>query len=44
MDEFEYAMECPICETQVQITVIDIDERPVSCPMCSEEVEWYALE
>jgi len=43
MDEYEYELDCPMCDTLVQLTVIHIDEKPVNCPMCGTEVEWDSL-
>ena len=43
MDEFTYALECIICEVETEVTVLDIDERPLHCPMCGSEVEDIVL-
>lgn len=42
-EEYEYNLECPVCESQLQLFVIDIDEKPVNCPMCGTETEWESI-
>jgi|LakMenE01Jun11ns_1017448.scaffolds.fasta_scaffold6939629_2 hypothetical protein len=39
-EQFEYVLECPMCETEMELVIIDIDEKPLVCPMCGTEVEW----
>lgn len=42
---FKHTLECPSCETRIELEVIDVDEMPVYCPMCGEDVneEWESL-
>ena len=44
MEEYKHTLECPSCETKIKLEV-DIDEMPVYCPMCGEDVneEWESL-
>lgn len=44
MDEYEYELICPMCDTAVQLKVIHIDEKPINCPMCGTEAEWDSLD
>ena len=44
MNEYEYSLECPVCETQLSLMVIDIDEKPINCPMCGTETEWSEMQ
>ena len=37
MEEYEYDMECLICEVKVTVVVYDEDERPAFCTMCGEQ-------
>ena len=38
-DNFTYEIECDICEVVTEVTVYEIDEKPVFCAMCGEQVE-----
>ena len=39
MEEIEYEVDCPVCETGSKITLVDVEERPAHCPMCGSEIE-----
>jgi len=42
VDEFEFELECSVCETRLSIIVFDSEEKPTHCPMCGSpsEGEW----
>jgi|DEB0MinimDraft_12_1074336.scaffolds.fasta_scaffold127579_2 rubrerythrin len=41
MDEFYYKLECPICDSVLDLYVTDLDEIPAFCPMCGTATqEW----
>ena len=44
MDEFQFELVCPLCDSRQQIAVIDIDEKPNYCAMCGTEAEWDTLD
>lgn len=43
-EEYQYEIECPMCESMLDLQVYQIDERPCYCPMCGTEVEWSSTE
>jgi Zn finger protein HypA/HybF involved in hydrogenase expression len=40
MEEFEYEVECSMCDSVLELVVLGVDEKPLNCPMCGEETEW----
>ena len=38
MDEFDYSLNCPSCDSKIYIRVRQVDELPIFCPMCGEDV------
>ena len=40
----EYELECPLCDTLVELVVIDEESLPAFCPMCGTDVVWDSLE
>ena len=42
--ELEYWTECPSCETETQVMVLDESEIPQYCPMCGYSSEYEELE
>lgn len=42
MQEYEFELECSVCETRLSIVVFDSEEAPTHCPMCGSpcEDEW----
>jgi len=38
MENYKYTLECPSCETEIEMEIFDVDEFPVYCPMCGEDV------
>jgi predicted RNA-binding Zn-ribbon protein involved in translation (DUF1610 family) len=39
-DEDEtFHMDCFVCETKSEVTVLNSDEQPFFCPMCGTEME-----
>ena len=43
MDEYESELECPMCDTYVELTVTDDEEKPANCPMCGIEAQWESV-
>lgn len=39
MDETEYQLECGLCDTTTIVVVIEVDEKPIFCPMCGEDLQ-----
>lgn len=35
----EYNFVCEMCDTEITVTVVDVDEKPNFCPMCGNECE-----
>jgi endogenous inhibitor of DNA gyrase (YacG/DUF329 family) len=46
MEEFDFSLNCPSCDSEVTIKVSQEDELPVFCPMCGEDVNenWFMIE
>lgn len=42
--EEEYWAECPSCDTESQVLVIDNEEVPQFCPMCGMPLKFEQLE
>tara|TARA_R100000773_G_C4204483_1_gene105813 strand:- start:625 stop:783 length:159 start_codon:yes stop_codon:yes gene_type:complete len=42
--ELEYWMSCDACETEVQVLVMDSNEKPVYCPMCQSPMVYTELD
>lgn len=42
-DSFLYELECPVCDTYLHLIVMELDEKPVNCPMCGTETDWESL-
>jgi hypothetical protein len=42
MEDTEYDLSCPVCETGLTLIVYDCDETPTYCPMCGSPLgdEW----
>lgn len=38
MEEYEYSLECTFCETHIHMIVQDVDEKPIYCPMCGDDL------
>jgi len=38
MEDYRHELECPSCETVLEVQIVDVDEFPVYCPMCGEDV------
>lgn len=36
-EEVEFVTSCEVCESECSIVVLNVDEKPVHCPMCGEE-------
>ena len=40
MDEpITYNVQCNLCDTKTDVTVHEVDEKPIFCMMCGEQVE-----
>lgn len=39
-EEYTYQLECPVCDSILDLVVSEVDERPCFCPMCGTETEW----
>lgn len=37
MEDFNWTISCDMCDTETDITVIQMDEKPVFCPMCGAD-------
>lgn len=46
METYKYKLECPACETEMELLVTGQDEFPCYCPMCGDDVdeEWIEEE
>ena len=42
--EEEYWADCPACEVETQVLVIDNEESPQYCSMCGSPLEYELLE
>ncbi len=42
--EEEYWAECPACEVETQVLVLDSEELPQYCPMCGSRMEHELME
>jgi transcription elongation factor Elf1 len=43
-EDFEYEVSCPICDTETDVTVYNVDEKPIFCPMCGEQADISLVE
>lgn len=44
MIDYEYDLECPVCDVGLSVTVENTEEKPAYCPMCGTQVEWEEVE
>lgn len=46
MEDFDFSLNCPSCDSKINIRVSQEDELPIFCPMCGEDVNehWKSMD